>query len=58
MQRSNQEMQGKDKNSNSWPAVLVQRDRNGFNKYIRKRETPMQIIIFNKIYELKIFFKC
>lgn len=51
-------MQGKDKNSNSWPAVLVQRDRNGFNKYIRKRETPMQIIIFNKIYELKIFFKC
>ena len=39
-------------------AISFKKDRNGFNRYIRKRETPMQIIIFSKRYKIKIIFKC
>lgn len=39
-------------------AISIKRDRNVFNKYIRKRETPMQIIILSKRHKIKIIFKC
>lgn len=39
-------------------AISIKREGNVFNKYTRKTETPVQIIIVNKRHKIKIIFKC
>lgn len=38
--------------------ILVKRNRNGFNEYIRSGEILMKIIIVSKRCEIKMIFQC